>query len=206
LAQVFLGPWWAIVPAVLFASRLAMVEVVLHTCEFQGLLYVCFTILAVDLFVRSRKYDSSLLLTLSAIAFCLALLSKESAIVLPALLITCGWLFDDRIFSRPYLVHPIIAISWVLLFVLVAPSHDQSSNLGYDFSASNVLRNYAAHFLDFSDWLLSPLNDFVMPANVAGLAGTLYARVLSGVLIVLEAVLLLFPRPQKNDGLRLIAF
>src|ERR1035437_2716368 len=75
------------IPAVLFASRLAMVEVVLHTCEFQGLLYVFFTILSVDLFVRSRKSESSWPLTLSALAFCLALLSKELAIVLPALLI-----------------------------------------------------------------------------------------------------------------------
>ena len=206
LAELFLGPWWAMIPAVLFASRLAMVEVVLHTCEFQGLLYVFFTILSVDLFVRSRKSESSWPLTLSALAFCLALLSKESAIVLPALLIVYGRLFDDRIVSRRYLVHPIIAISWVILFVLVAPSHTQSTRLTYDLSASNVLRNYAAHFLDFSNWLLAPLQDFIMPGNVAALAGTLYVRLLFGVLIMSEIAMLLFPRFLKAQGLRLVAF
>jgi len=117
LATLFSGPWWALIPPVLFASRLALVEIVLHTFEFQGLLCVFFTILSVDLFVRSRKSESSWMLTLSALAFCLALLSKESATVLPALLILYGWLFDDRIVSRPYLVHPMIALSWAILFV-----------------------------------------------------------------------------------------
>lgn len=208
LAESFLGRWWATIPAVLFSSRLAMVEVVLHTCEFQGLLYVSFTILSVDLFIRSRKSDSSRLLTLSALAFVLALFSKESAIVLPALLIVYGKLFDDQIVSRPYLVHPAIAISWVILFVLVLRplSHNQPTGFGYDFSVSNVLTNYAAHLLDFSNWLLTPLGDFVMPRNVADLAGTLYMRLILCVLIVSEGALFLFPKSLKTQDLRLIAF
>lgn len=208
LAESFVGPWWATIPAVLFSSRLAMVEVVLHTCEFQGLLYAFFTILSVDLFIRSRKSDSSRLLTLSALAFVLALFSKESAIVLPALLIVYGKLFDDQIVSRPYVVHPMIAISWMLLFVLVLRplSQNQPTGFGYDFSVSNVLTNYAAHLLDFSNWLLMPLSDFVMPRNVAELAGTLYMRLIFCVLIVSEVVLFLFPKSLKTQDLRLIAF
>jgi len=208
LAESFLGPWWAMIPAVLFASRLAMVEVVLHTCEFQGLLYVFFTILSVDLFVRSRKSDSSWPLTLSALAFWMALFSKESAIVLPALLIVYGWLFEDRIVSRRYLVHPGIAILWVILFVLVLRplSHDQPTGFGYDFSVSNVLRNYTAHFLDFSNWFLAPLQDYVMPANVAALADTWHARLLFCVLITSEIAMLLFPGFLKTQGVRLAVF
>jgi len=206
LAENFLGAWWAMIPPVLFASRLAMVEVVLHTCEFQGLLYVFFMILATDLFIRSRKGTSTRLLTLSACAFGLALLSKEAAIVLPALLIVYGRLFDDRVLSRPYLVHPIIGITWALLFVLVLPAHGQPLGSNYDFSVFNLLRNYAAHELVFSNWMLAPLQDFVMPISVAGLATTLRVRVLCGGLIVAEAVVLLFPRLLKTQGLRLVVF
>lgn len=208
LAESFLGPWWAMIPAVLFSSRLAMVEVVLHTCEFQGLLYVFFTILSVDLFFRSRKSESVRLLTLSALAFWLALFSKESAIVLPAIVIVYGRLFDDRLISRPYLVHPIVALSWVILFVLVIrPLFDnQTTGFTYDFSVSNVMHNYAAYFLDFSNWLLAPLQDYVMPARIAALADTLWVRVLLGILIVSEAVLFLFPRILKTQDLRLVAF
>ena len=138
------------IPAVLFASRYALVEIVLHTCEFQGLLYVFFTILSVDFFIRSRRFDSWWLLTLSALAFGMALLSKESAIVLPALLIVYGWLFDDSVFRREYLVHPAVALAWAVLFILVL-TRDQSAGFIYDFSLANVLRNYATYFLDFSN-------------------------------------------------------
>ncbi len=208
LAKSFLGSWWAMIPAVLFASRLAMVEVVLHACEFQGLLYACFTILSVDLFVRSRKSGSVRMLTLSAIAFCLALFSKESAIVLPAILIAYGRFFDDRLVSRPYLVHVLVAVSWVILFVLVIrPMFDnQPTGFTYNFSVSNVLHNYAAHFLDFSNWILAPLQDFVMPVRVATLADTSYVRVLLSVLILSEVAAFLFPTFLKTQDLRLAAF
>jgi len=208
LAVSFLGPWWAMMPAVLFASRLAMVEVVLHTCEFQGLLYAFFTILSVDLFIRSRESDRTRLLTLSALAFCLALFSKESAIVLPAILIVYGRLFGDRVTSRPYLVHPIIALSWVILFIFaIRPMFDnQPTGFAYDFSVSNVMHNYAAYFLDFSNWILCPLQDYVMPARVSALADKLYVRLLLIVLIISEIVVCLFPRFLKAQDLRLAAF
>src|SRR5271156_4802367 len=108
LAELLLGTWCAMIPAVLFASRIAMVEVVLNTCEFQGLSYTFFTIISVDLFVRSYRSDSAWPLTLSAFAFVLALFSKESAIVLPAVLVVYGWLFEDHIVTLRYLVHALI--------------------------------------------------------------------------------------------------
>jgi hypothetical protein len=210
LANNFLGAWWAMIPALLFASRLAIVEMVLHTCEFQGLLYASFTILAVDLFIRSRKTnsatDSTRLLVLSASAFGLALLSKEAAIVLPALLIVYGRLFDDRFSSRPYLVHPLVGIVWALLFVMVLPAHGQSIGGIYDLSAFNLLRNYAAYGLIFSNWILTPLQDFIMPIFVAGFVSTLPVRLVLGALIVAEGAVLLFPKFLKNQDLRLVAF
>jgi hypothetical protein len=206
LASNFLGAWWAIIPAVLFASRLAIVEMVLHSCEFQGLLYAFFTILAADLFVRSRRDDSTRLLLLSAFAFSLALLSKEAAIVLPALLIVYGRLFDDRPFSLSYLVHPLIGIVWALLFVLVLPAHGQSIGGHYDLSVFNLLRNYATYGLVFSNWMLTPLQDFIMPISVAGFASTLAVRLVCAGLIIAEAAALLFPRFLKTQDLRLVVF
>ena len=206
LAENLVGAWWAMIPAVLFASRLAMVEVVLHTCEFQGLFYSFFTILSADLFIRSRKSSSARLLVLSAVTFGLALLSKEAAAVLPAILIVYGRLFDDKPYGRPYWVHPIIAVAWAILFVLMLPAHNQSDGMANDFSIFNLLRNYSAYGLVFSNWMLTPLQDFVMPISIAGLAAKMNVRLLMGALIILEGVALVFPRYLKTDGLRLVAF
>lgn len=208
LAELLLGTWCAMIPAVLFASRIAMVEVVLNTCEFQGLSYTFFTMISVDLFVRSYRSDSSLPLTLSAFAFVLALFCKESAIVLPAVLIVYGWLFEDNVFTLRYLVHALIALLWVILFVAVLRplSGNQATGFGYDFSVSNILRNYDAYFLAFSNLLLMPLESYVMPINVAGLAGQLYVRLLFCVLTLSEIAILLFPRFLKSQGLRVVVF
>jgi protein O-mannosyl-transferase len=225
LATLFLGPWWSLIPSFLFASRLALVEVALYATEFQGLLYVFFTIVSVDLFIRSRKSTNKWMLTLSALAFCLALLSKESAIVLPALLIVYGWLFDDQVAIRPYLVHPMIAVSWAILFILVLRplSHNQPTGFSYDFSVSNVLRNYTTYFLDFSNCLLQPLIEritpalpahvsgfggisYAMPARAAAFAGSWYVRLFFGALIISESTLLWFPKLLRTEGMRIVAF
>ena len=206
LAENLVGAWWAMIPAVLFASRLAMVEVVLHTCEFQGLFYSFFTILSADLFIRSRKNSSARLLVLSAVTFILALLSKEAAAVLPAILIVYGRLFDDKPYSRPYWVHPIIAVTWAILFVLMLPAHNQSTGMTNDYSIFNLLRNYSAYGLVFSNSILTPLKDYVMPISIARLAAEIYTRVLMGALIILEGAALLFSKYLKTDGLRLVVF
>ncbi len=208
LAEFFLGTWCAMIPAVLFASRMAMVEVVLNSCEFQGLSYTFFTIISVDLFVRSYRSDSSWPLTLSAFTFVLALFCKESAIVVPAILIVYGWLFEDTIVTRRYLVHALIAFLWVTLFVLVVRplSGNQETGFGYDFSVSNVLRHYDVYFLAFSNLLLTPLVNYIIPVDVAALAGQLYVRFLFSVLTLLEIASLLFPRFLKSQGLRVVVF
>src|SRR5271156_706291 len=54
LSENFMDGWVAIIPALLFATRAAMVECILHSCEFQGLFYVCMTILSAELFIRRR--------------------------------------------------------------------------------------------------------------------------------------------------------
>ena len=191
LATLFLGRWWAMVPPVLFVSRLAMVMVVTNTTEFQGLLCAFFTILSLDLFVRSRESDRSSMLAMSALAFWLAIFSKESAIVLPAILIVYGRLLDKRPALRPYLVHPMVALAWAILFVLVLRPlfHHQPTGFTYDLSLANLLRNYAAYFLAFSNWLLGPLYLGMFPPRMVALAGAWYVRLLFGILIGSEILL-----------------
>jgi hypothetical protein len=207
LAELFMGRWWAMIPAVLFASRYALVEVVLHTCEFQGLFYVFLSILSVDCFVRSRRSPRSVswsFLAVSGGAFVLALLSKETAIAVPAVLVLYGRLFDDSIARREYLLHPAIAVAWVLPFWLL--TRHQSAGFSHDFSMFNILRNYGAYFLDFSNWVLTPFNDPIMPARVPAFAGKLPVRSSFTALIVLEALVFAFPKMLKTQEQRVIAF
>jgi hypothetical protein len=175
LSENFMDGWYAIIPALLFSTRTAMIECVLHSCEFQGLLYVCLTILSADLFIRHHTWAS-------AVTFALALLSKESAVVLPALLIAYGWLFER--FSLRYLLHPVIAVVWAVLFHWLVSG--TTGNI-YDFGLFNLLRNYAAYALVFSNWLAQ--GDLVMPAYVAGLSALASVRLGMALLIAGAAVM-----------------
>jgi hypothetical protein len=212
LALFFLEPWWAIIAPILSISRVALVQVVLFTTEFQGLLYVFFTILSVNLFISSRKSESTRMLTLSAISFCLALFSKEAALVLPALLILYGRLFDDRPTVGPYLLHPLLAVSWLMLFFFVLrPLYgNQPTGFAYDLSLSNLLRNYATYLFGFSNWTMSSMEYYaipgVIPLGLATFAGTWYIRLFSSLLILLELALFFSPKHLKNQNLRVIAF
>ena len=91
-----------------------------------------------------------------------------------------------------------ITVTWAILFVLMLPAHNQSTGMTNDCSIFNLLRNYSAYGLVFSNWMLTPLKDFVMPISIARLAAGIYTRVLVGALIILEGVALLFPKVSED--------
>ena len=204
LAALFLGETWGLIPLALFASRLAMIEVVLHTCEFQGLLCAFFSLLSIDLFIRARVSGGRWRDWCSIVSFVLALLSKESAAVLPGILLVFGWLFDSRLTKRPYSAHAITAVVWAVAFREIL-RQDQPSGFIYDLSVANVLGNYAAHALDFSNYLLNPLDDRMAPC-VTWLANMWLVKTLVAVTILGEITLIAFSRFVKSEGVRVVVF
>lgn len=190
LATLFLGPWWAGLPAVLFCTRYAPIEIVLHTCEFQELLPVSFVLLSVDLFIRCRRNRDVRLLACSALTFCLALLSKEPTVILPGLLLTWGWLFDERDEIWEWLVHPAIAVVWLTLYFFVIP---RSGIYPTNFSVLNALRHYAAYVLTFPNWM-TRFGDQIMPPRIADAAGTRVAQALVAILAGVDLALVAFRR------------
>src|SRR5262249_21205301 len=113
----------ALLASGLWTSRVALRQVLLYTSEFQGLSSAFFSLLALALALPPRvqrepeaawprwREGAALL------AFAAALLSKESAIVLPVIVSATTWLFGGR--WRRDLPWWGLAAAWALLFALV---------------------------------------------------------------------------------------
>ena len=117
-----------------------------------------FTLLALKLFLAGRKSDRRALEALSLPVFALALLSKESAVVWPAILGLHGWLFDRPSAARRYLPPVLVATASALLLALVIWPRltEEPTGFAYDLSAAIVGR-YAAYLLVFLNPLCSGL-------------------------------------------------
>jgi hypothetical protein len=152
---------WALLAPMVFASRLANVEVVTHSCEFQTLFSVFWALACLDWFMQRR-------IRRSVVAFMLALASKETALVMPVILIGYGFLFDREPRDRRSLGHLAVAGLWMTTLLAF---HDRATGFRYDLSPSNVLGNLAAYLLAFFNPLVWPLDDWVMPASVRTAAG-----------------------------------
>jgi len=185
---------WALLAPILFTSRLANAEVVTHICEFQSLFSAFWALLCVDWFMEQR-------LRWSAVAFLLALASKETAIGIPIILIAHGVLFDRERKHRPYRRHlgP-LAVAGLWTAALIA-FHDRATGFRYNLSPSNVLGNLAAYLLAFCNLLVWPLDDWVMPASVSTAANWRVSQ--AGVAVLLAMCLVSFARPGRT---RIVAF
>lgn len=172
ISSHLLSGYWALIPAGLFASRYAHVEVVTNTVEFQSLLSVFFSLLSLKLFILGRVQNRIGFEIFASLFFALALFSKETAIILPFIILLYGWLFDSLGAWRHYLAPFIIAIVWTILFVLIfrAISDYEPTGFSYTGSAPTILLNYTAHMADFSNWLTSPMDSVLMPEKVLRLA------------------------------------
>jgi 4-amino-4-deoxy-L-arabinose transferase-like glycosyltransferase len=170
--------WWALVPPVLFASRFSHVEVVLNTCEVQTLLSVFFTLLALKLFMSARPGERGYYYVLSLIAFGLALLSKETALVFPAILLAYGILYDEKRAWRHYIPPAGLAIIWAVLYITVfrAVTDHEPTGFTYRSGAGHLLTNYAAYLLTFVNLLTHRLGNMAMVQPVSRVAGTAAVR------------------------------
>jgi hypothetical protein len=187
----FLPRLWSLVPPVFLVSRFSHVEVVSNTCEFQTLASVFFTLLALKLFMMGRLRGGRLFGNLSLVAFVLALFSKETALVFPALLAAFVWFFGKRPAWRSLILPTLVAALWTILFAAVfrGASDFQSTGFVYNFSVSHLLGDYTAHLLTFFNWLTYRLEDIIMIPRISELAGTTLLQVC---LLVVVAASIIF--------------
>ena len=101
----------------------------------------------------------------AALLLILALFSKESAVVLPAILLAQDWIFRRLRARRDLARHALlfaISIAWAVLFVTLfrATSAYEATGFGYPATPLDLvrtaLRNLTAHFIDFSNVLIPP--------------------------------------------------
>ncbi len=180
----WMPPPWAWLAGALFVSRLAHHQLVANAVEFQALASAFFTLLALKLFLAGRKSDRRALEALALPVFALALLSKESAVVWPAILGLHGWLFDRPSAARRYLPPVLVAAASALLLALVIWPRvtPEPTGFAYDLSAA-VVGRYAAYLLVFLNPLCSGLpRDTDMPPAVLRLA---LSRAVQGAFCVL---------------------
>lgn len=191
---------WSLVPPAIFASRFSHVEVILNTCEFQTLLSVFFTLLALDLFIVARMRERRLFEHLALVAFILALFSKETALVLPGVLVAFGWLFDEPRAWRHYIAPALAAGIWAALFVVIfrGVSHHEPTGFTYNISPVHVLEGGAAYFLTFFNSLTYRLESIIMVPHVAKAAATDLVKMSFGGL--LSAIVAFFVLSRRLRG------
>ena len=176
-----LPSWWALLPPVLLATRYSHVEVVLNTCEVQTLLSVFFMLAALRLFMTARsepRTGPGPAYVLSLAAYALALLSKETALVLPALLAAYGMLYDRRR-AWPYYLPPAgLALAWVVLYFALfrGVTDHEPTGFAYRYGPGHVLTGYAAYLLTFGNLLTRGLDNLAMVRPVTRIAGTAAAQ------------------------------
>jgi hypothetical protein len=209
----FMEPVWATVAAVFAASRQALVEVVHNTCEMQGLLYVAFGLLSCKAFLRAVKTGRRGLAMTSGVLLVLALLSKESAIAFPLLLLMWGRLLwpsdsEERRRAISWLRYPTIATAgWLAFFELwkVVLTQNESAQFNWDFTVDRLLTSFSTHLLAYSNDLVEQGHDVVMPKSAVVLGHWWLVQAPVGLLMVLLAAGLVWTRVATSDLVRPIA-
>jgi hypothetical protein len=199
---------WAGLAGALFVSRLAHRQVVAHAVEFQALASVFFSLLALGLFLAGRRRDRRALEALALPVGVLAFLSKETAVVWPAVAALHGWLHERFPAARRYLPPLVAAAGWLLLLALVVKPAFTPEPTGFEYDLSGAVDRYAAYLLVF----LNPFSFGVpvevdMPPAVVRLASTLVARAAFLALVAAEAAALWRwrRRPPRHEGWRVAA-
>jgi hypothetical protein len=171
IARRLLPRPWAFVPPILFVSRLSHVQVLLYTSEIQALLSSFFALLSILWFVCEPAAGelSGVLLSLGALT--LGLLSKESVVVVPAIVSAQAWLCGRRPDVRRLLALWAVAAAWAVLFAVALRrvSGNEPTGYAYDFSWA-IGGRYVAYVLSFFNVLARPIDSTDMPSRIVSLA------------------------------------
>lgn len=206
------GNFFALIASLLWVSRNAHVQVVLNTVEFQALLSVCFSLIAILLFPLSnaRAPQAGWRTAACCGALALALLSKESALIVPAILLALTWLFGN-VRDRQAWLHllaPVLTVAlWGVLFATLGRGVSNHQPTGFDYANAleAVAQNAVAHALDFSNILVTDAQieaDRSMSPRVAVLSSRRGVQIGALAAALLMALALLSARRPSLRSLR----
>lgn len=184
----------ALVPPVIFVTRLALVQDFIYTSNFDTLAYTAAALLGLLLFVRAPVSDRLFYEGLALVAFGVALLCKEAAVVWPAIITVHGWLFDRTTAWRKYVPPWITTALWIVFYRRMIHLLYPAGTVGFalDFSPPGITGRYAAYLLCVCNALVPAVNPdragWGIPPHVAALAVTRPMTVLVAVLVALDAI------------------
>lgn len=208
--RLFAWPW-TLAPIALFVSRCAHAEVVTNSVEFQVLISLFFLLLTLELMIRGASEGRIELQLLAGVMLILALFSKETAIVAPALLLLYAWLFHCPQLWRGVAALGAIVLVWAGLFVTLLRSLTAYAPTGfaYDFSPGALLFKYNVYLLGFANTLVAGEGNPVTSDLLLSTAGTPFALSCFTLLSLLTGALIVWSR-QLNfwgaDQLRTLLF
>ncbi|HET6898046.1 MAG TPA: hypothetical protein VFK70_06855 [Vicinamibacteria bacterium] len=208
------GPF-ALIPPVVFVTRLAHRQDFEYTSNFDTLSYAGLCLLALLLFVRARRRERRIPEAVACFAFGLALLCKEAAVVWPALVTAYGWLFDRPSAWRKYVPGWVLAALWVVCYRemvhLLYPVGTHGFTL--DFAPHHLLARYGAYFLGIFNVLVPAVDPekagWAIPPHLQAFAASTALVVAMAGLAAADAVLLVTARWRPTvvgPNARVIAF
>jgi hypothetical protein len=169
----------ALLVAALWTSRVAHRQLLLYTSEFQALSSVFCSLAALALALPPRMDRDAVppppgvtpwREAAALLAFAVALLCKESAIALPAIVSATSWLFGSRLWRRDLLWWG-LAAAWAVLFALVLRGVSDYRPTGYAYDVtSGFATRYAAYAIMLSNSIVLPVDQWTVPARVPALA------------------------------------
>lgn len=204
IARTLLPLPLALLASALWVSRVAHRQLLLYTSEFQGLFATLLSLAALGLALTGRRRGLALAL------FAAALLSKESAVALPAIVSAATWLFAPRSWRRD-VAWWAVAAGWAVAFALVLRGVSGWAPTGYNYDVSGAIgTRYAAYALMFSNAIVLPVDDWAVPARIPALAASVWVLVplaLAGLaLTALLAAARRLPEGAAAMPLRVMAF
>lgn len=193
----------AIIPGLLFVTRLAHVEVVLNTAEFQALFYVfagLLMLLLVTTFPTGDQPRKGYTVKLLGGAICLfvALLSKEAAISIGAIWVVFLLLLKRRADGLAFLLPIVTTVIWAGLFVGLFRGVSKYEPTGFTYlpTLENILTNFAVYFFSFFNWTTAG-GDIVMSERAITLASSQWGRGLVLFLLFFSVGIVLYAALQR---------
>jgi hypothetical protein len=204
IARRLLPPLLALLVPMLWTSRVALRQVLLYTSEFQALSSTFFALLALALALPPRMQPGPDAPrwkgreAMALLAFAAALLSKESAIALPAIVSATTWLFGARRWRRDLWWWALTA-AWAVLFALVLRGVSGYAPTGYAYDLSpRIAERYAAYALMLSNTIVAPVDDWTLPTRIPVLARQ--APVLAALALAAAALAALTAAARRIDA------